>query len=72
MKKVSNSLFANYFPIATGMLAGFMLCYLCNLIFQAMTYKKTATRVAGKDYVSEVTRWPGHTKVINIPVYYGR
>lgn len=33
MKKVSNSLFANYFPIATGMLAGFVLCYLCNLIF---------------------------------------
>lgn len=37
-----------------------------------MTYKKAAINVAGQDYVSEVTRWPGHKRVINIPVYYGR
>lgn len=37
-----------------------------------MTYKKQVTTVAGKDYVSEITRWPGHTHVINIPVYYGK
>ena len=36
-----------------------------------MTYKKQTTRVANTDYVSEVTRWPGHKRVINIPVYYG-
>ena len=39
---------------------------------QIMTYKKQVTTVAGKDYVSEITRWPGHTHVINIPVYYGK
>lgn len=37
-----------------------------------MTYKKTATRVAGKDYVSEETRWNGHVRVVHYPVYYGR
>lgn len=37
-----------------------------------MTYKKTATQVAGKDYVSEETRWPGHVHVSHIPVYYGK
>lgn len=26
--------------------------------------------VAGKQYVREVTRWPGHKKVVNIPVEY--
>ena len=59
-------------PTAIGLLVGSMLCYLCNLIFQAMTYKKTATQVAGKDYVSEETRWPGHVHVSHIPVYYGK
>ena len=35
-----------------------------------MTYGKFATEVAGKNYVQEVTRWPGHKQTINIPVYY--
>lgn len=37
-----------------------------------MTYKKTATQVASKDYVSEETRWNGHTRVVHYPVYYGK
>lgn len=35
-----------------------------------MTYKKQTINVAGQEYVSEVTRWPGHKRTINIPVYY--
>lgn len=36
-----------------------------------MTYKKECKTVAGRDYVSEVTRWPGHKYTKNIPIYYG-
>lgn len=36
-----------------------------------MTYNKQCIRVAGQDYVREVTKWPGHTHVNNIPVYKG-
>ena len=35
-----------------------------------MTYRKQATSVAGENYVSEVTKWPGHTHVVHIPVEY--
>lgn len=35
-----------------------------------MTYDKTAKSIAGHDYVREVTRWPGHVFVLNIPVEY--
>ena len=35
-----------------------------------MTYDKQSVRVANTDYVREVTRWPGHTHVVNIPVEY--
>ena len=35
-----------------------------------MTYDKKAIRVANTSYVREVTRWPGHKKVVNLPVEY--
>lgn len=35
-----------------------------------MWYDKEARTIAGKQYVREVTRWPGHKKVVNIPVEY--
>ena len=35
-----------------------------------MTYDKKAIRVANTSYVREVTRWPGHKKVVNISVEY--
>ena len=35
-----------------------------------MTYRKKATEVAGQQYVQEVTKWAGHTHIVNIPVYY--
>lgn len=35
-----------------------------------MTYDKNTKPIAGHDYVREVTRWPGHTRVVNIPVEY--
>lgn len=34
-----------------------------------MTYDKSARTVAGKDYVREVTKWAGHKRVLNVPVY---
>ena len=37
-----------------------------------MTYDKHIHRVANRDFVREVTRWPGHTKVVNIPVEYNQ
>ena len=37
-----------------------------------MTYRKQLTNVAGRDYVSEETRWPGHVRISNIPMYYGK
>jgi len=36
-----------------------------------MTYKKQTINVAGTEYVSEVTRWPGHKYINNIPVWKG-
>lgn len=35
-----------------------------------MTYDKKARTIAGTTYVREVTRWPGHTHVVNVPVEY--
>ena len=35
-----------------------------------MTYDKFANIVAGTEYVREVTRWPGHTKAVNLRVVY--
>ena len=36
-----------------------------------MRYDKYPVEVAGQQYVREVTRWPGHKRVINLPVNYG-
>lgn len=55
---------------ATAIIAGLMLgCVIC-LFLQAMTYNKRTVRVAGTDYVREVTKWPGHTVIHNYPVEY--
>ena len=35
-----------------------------------MTYDKYAMNIANRKYVREVTKWPGHTRVINLPVDY--
>lgn len=35
-----------------------------------MTYDKFVNKVAGKDYVREVTRWAGHKHAVNIRVMY--
>jgi len=37
-----------------------------------MTYKKQTINVAGQEYVQEVTKWAGHTHIVNIPVYYSQ
>lgn len=37
-----------------------------------MWYNKQCTEVAGQKYVSEVTRWPGHKRTVNIPIWYGK
>ena len=33
-----------------------------------MTYDKKAVRVANRDYVREVTRWAGHSRIDYWPV----
>ena len=43
---------------------------LINQYYQSMTYDKEARTIAGTTYVREVTRWPGHTHVVNLPVEY--
>ena len=35
-----------------------------------MTYDKEAIQIAGHEYVKEVTRWIGHTRVNNLQVEY--
>ena len=35
-----------------------------------MWYNKEAITVAGQQYVKETTKWPGHKRVINLPVNY--
>ena len=51
-------------------IAAATLVYVLTLFAQIMTYDKEARRIAGHDYVREVTRWPGHVHVLNIPVEY--
>lgn len=41
-----------------------------HTLFIEMWYDKQTVRVANTDYVREVTKWPGHTRVVNIPVEY--
>ena len=69
MKKINqHSLFANtyiYMYVAAA-----TLVYVLTLFAQDMTYDKEARTIAGHDYVREVTRWPGHVRVLNIPVEY--
>ena len=71
MKKINqNSLFANtyiYMYVAAA-----TLVYVLTLFIQLMTYDKEARTIAGHDYVREVTRWPGHVRVLNIPVEYAQ
>ena len=71
MKKINqNSLFANtyiYMYVAAA-----TLVYVLTLFLQFMTYEKEARTIAGHDYVREVTRWPGHVRVLNIPVEYAQ
>lgn len=54
-----------------GMVLGATLLCLIYSMPQYMTYAKNSINVAGTEYVREVTRWPGHTNVNNIPVYKG-
>ena len=54
-----------------GMVLGATLLCLIYSMPQPMTYAKNSINIAGKEYVREVTRWPGHTYVNNIPVYKG-
>ena len=72
MKKLSNS-----HPLANTYIymyvaAAMTLVYVLTLFIQAMTYDKEARIIAGHDYVREVTRWPGHVRIINIPVEYAQ
>ena len=71
MKKINqDSLFANTYYMC--IVAAMTLIYVLTLFIQAMTYDKEARRIAGHDYVREVTRWPGHVRIINIPVEYAQ
>lgn len=54
-----------------AILSGITAVWVVCLFLQNMTYNKQAVRVANTDYVREVTRWPGHTYVNNIPIYKG-
>ena len=68
MKKYTLS--PNY-SILMAILSGITTVWVVCLFLQNMTYDKYAIRVANTDYVREVTRWPGHTYVNNVPVYKG-
>lgn len=68
MKNLSSSQFANTWYICY--VAAATLVYVLTLFAQIMTYDKFATTIAKRDYVREVTRWPGHVRVVNIPVEY--
>lgn len=69
MKKIqSNSHLAN--PWYITWVSAATLVYVLTLFIQLMTYDKEARTIAGHDYVREVTRWPGHVRVLNIPVEY--
>ena len=60
---LANTYIGMYIALAT-------LVYILTLFAQVMTYDKEARTIAGRDYVREVTRWPGHVRVLNIPVEY--
>ena len=67
MKKLYLS--PNY-SVLMAILSGITCVYIATLFLQIMTYKKQAIKVANDTYVSEVTRWPGHTRVNNIEIEY--
>ena len=71
MKKINS-----YHPLANTYIymyiAAATLVYVLTLFIQLMTYDKEAKTIAGHDYVREVTRWPGHVRVLNIPVEYAQ
>lgn len=68
MKTINLSQYANPWFIAT--VSALTLTYIVTLIIQIMTYDKNIRRVANRDFVREVTRWPGHVHITNIPVEY--
>ncbi len=71
MEKLSSSHpLTNTWAVYTVYIAAATLVYVLTLFVQIMTYDKFATTIAKRDYVREVTRWPGHVRVINIPVEY--
>ena len=71
MKKLSTSHpLANTWVVYTAYVIAATLVYVLTLFTQIMTYDKEAKTIAGHDYVREVTRWPGHVRVVNIPVEY--
>lgn len=79
MKKFDNSHpLANtyiYMYIALATLVYVLTLFVQNSKFKNllnMTYDKEAKTIAGHDYVREVTRWPGHVRIINIPVEYAQ
>ena len=67
-KFLSLSIKAN--NVYTCIILAITLVYVLTLFAQLMTYDKFATTIAKRDYVREVTRWPGHVRVVNIPVEY--
>lgn len=42
----------------------------CIIISIEMWYDKSPSHFMGRDYVREVTKWPGHTRVTHIPIEY--
>ena len=69
MKKINS-----YHPLANTYIYMYIalatMVYVLTLFAQIMTYDKEARTIAGRDYVREVTKWPGHVHVLNIPVEY--
>ena len=59
------------YSVLMAILSAITCIWVVCLFLQNMTYDKYAVRVANTDYVREVTRWPGHTQIVNIPVYKG-
>ena len=70
MKKIQSSHLTNMWVVYTAYIAAITLVYVLTLFMQFMTYDKFSKQIAGRDYVREVTRWPGHVRVVNIPVEY--
>ena len=70
MKKIQSSHLTNMWAVYTAYIATITLAYVLTLFTQNMTYDKFSKQIAGRDYVREVTRWPGHVRVVNIPVEY--